>query len=177
VLADELATAFYQLLDEGMEVGEASLRAKMTLLERALERDGGVSAPLHNTLLSFTAYGSPTARAASPRAAGAKPRSVLDSARAALERRMALHGGWQVVSSGRATMRSIAAQYREGPSVEARLAALLGSAPSEAHLLRYRAPEGERATITASMKKNAQVFLVAVNVDRDGRVLQSFVSR
>jgi hypothetical protein len=179
-LADEMALQFYRLLSEGVPLAEAVQAARIALLDAALAAGGVVDAPLHNTLLSFVAYGAPSARAAAaplraPRApvTGA---SALQQARERLRRRLGA-GAWQVVSSGRLTMRALAAQFRQGATVARRLEELLGTGPTDAQVTRYRAGGTERATIIASASTAPLPRHAGVRVDRDGRVLESFVSR
>jgi hypothetical protein len=176
-LADQIAIHVFRLASQGMPLGQALQGARLALMETALVEDGVLDVALHNTLLSFVAYGAPSARA---RSTGLAPpvggKSVLQQTRERLRRRLA-PGAWQILSSGRVTMRELAAAFGQGPTVARRLEELLGSGPQEAHVTRYQAGARQRATITARATVGRWRRYAGVRVDPDGRVLQSFVGR
>jgi hypothetical protein len=175
-LADQMAFHFYRLVSEGVPLAEALHGARLTVAEGALA-DGVIDVPLHNTLLSFVAYGAPFARATpTRRAIGADSRSALQEARDRLRRRMS-PGAWQILSSGRVTMRALATEFRLGSTVARRLEELLGTGPHEAQVTRYQVGSSQRATITAAAKAGRWPRHAALRVDQDGHVLESFVSR
>ena len=174
ILADELARRIFQAIDAGHSTAEALHRAKHDMIAQALSTDGGLSAPLHNTLLSFVAYGAPHRR--SIRTSTAKPLPTLDDARASLQRRLT-PGAWSILSSGRTTMAAIRAGLRSGDSVLKRAEQLLGRAPEDTRTIRYRAPGGERTSVLAHARSGAVVHRTVIDVASDGRILREAVSR
>jgi hypothetical protein len=184
-LADELAARFFLALDRGLPPGAALEEARLAMLEAALASGGGLSAPLHNTLLSFTLYGHPGLARPAHGAAGiaaaraTESKSALADARDRLRRRLS-PDAWAVVSSGRSTLEAVAAGLRDGDTVTRRLTELLGTAPAHAHVVRYAATKAraaERSTVFAETAGGRFARRAGVDLDADGRVTLAFVSR
>ena len=190
-LADVLVARVWRALDAGLGLADALQTARSALLEAALDRDGGLPAPLHNTLLSFVAYGAPHAavagaravaprspsrpssRPATPRAAGD---GVLATTRESLRARLD-PGSWRVVSSGRESVASLARGFREGLALTRRLEALLGALPADARVVRYDLAGTPRALVTAEVPAGPVPRRAALDVDGDGRLLAAWTSR
>jgi hypothetical protein len=165
-MADHLAQYFFRALDEGVPSAAALQRARLELLAAG----GGMSAPLHNTLLSFVVYGPPQ------RAGERAPGAALRAAREALRQRLA-PDAWEVLSSGRVRLSALAAQVRGGDAVARHVEALLGVPATDARLVRYRTPAGEQASVFATARSGPLVRRAGADVDAQGRVVRSFVSR
>ncbi len=158
LLADDLATHFYRALDEGRPGAVALHEARLALVEAA---GGGLSAPLHNTAISFVYYGA-------PQQAGA-----LARARAQLRARLT-PGAWQVLSTGRVAMRALSGEVRDADAVARRLEQLLDARPADARVVRYGSGA---ASVLCEVGAGPVMRRAGVDVDATGRILRGFVSR
>ncbi len=174
-LADELALGFFRHLDAGLPAARALHQAKADLADAALSGGGGLSAPLHNTLLSFALYGAPLASVSAPAPRAAPPLAPLADARARLQRRLR-PADWRLLTSGRLDLAALQAHLAHAPGVSARLAALLGAPPADARVLRYGAGPAARATVLASAAGPVP-RRVALELDAAGHLLRALVSR
>ena len=175
-LADDLAREIFHALDAGDDAGQALARARHALLEAALSSGEGLSAPLHNTLLSFVAYGAPgrATDLGQGKVTSAQRSDVLAEARESLRRRMA-PAAWRLVSSGRVAFAALAQTY--GAMVTDALRDLLGATPADARVVKYLAISGERATVLASARSGGRVRHAIVELTAAGQVARRLVSR
>lgn len=74
VAADYLGQSFWKLLKQGVTVGEALRRAKISLIHEMHERQGYLDGEDQKTLISFVLYGDPLAK---PFVARGNPKEVL----------------------------------------------------------------------------------------------------
>lgn len=193
-LADVIVCETVRALDQGYALPEALLRAK-----QLVARSGRLSPQAANTVSSFQAFGPPLARVAgvrpkatTPSVAAAPPSApdnLLARVRAARDARggggplgaarESLRGrgerlGWSAPADLDLSIEALRARFARAADIQARLQALLGHAPTRAHVVEYGDGAEMRRLIVARGRPGSAP--VAVVVDVSGGVVESLVA-